>query len=104
MFDTMDWFLNVMKDEIYTDIDEEDVALEAVILEKDEIGMDVCPDEMSEDLPNSLLFETFSYDFEGDNYLGVVTSNEEADTIYFCRIFKNSKVLYTWVIGRSEGE
>lgn len=98
MFDTMKWFLQTLKDEIYVDVREEEVALEAVLLEKEEIGMDVYPDELTESLPDPLLFETFAYDYEDDTYLGVVTMDEDGDTIFVCRFFRNSKVLYTWTI------
>ncbi|SIS41470.1 hypothetical protein [Salimicrobium flavidum] len=98
MMDTMKWFLDVLRREGYMTIQEKDIALEAVLLEKEEIGMDVYPEEVEEALPDPLLFETFYYE-EGENdYLGVITMNEAGTRKYIARIFKNGDVLHTWIL------
>ncbi|MFD1734994.1 hypothetical protein ACFSCX_00310 [Bacillus salitolerans] len=68
---TQEYFKTFMKDRFKVDIEIREIANEAVILGIDELDNTIIPIEIQNKLPDSVLFQLYSYQAENEWILGI---------------------------------
>lgn len=88
-FDLLEWFQTYLLRAFGITVLDENVSREAVILSKEEVGL-----EKGDNLPDPLLFEMVVLEHNGETWRGVATWSDDGKELFSARIFRGENVIF----------